>query len=88
MAQGRVQSAADVLAVTVHGPVGALDLMVPGVALVIDVAREYAAQAALAAIPLLYSRSGELLLASASLAELGFDTGGIMVATPQFSVWP
>jgi hypothetical protein len=81
MAQGRVRPAADVLAITVHGPSGALDLMVPGVAAVTDVAREYAAQAALPSIPLLYSRTGELLLASATLAELGVDTGSILVAT-------
>ena len=71
---------ADVLALTVHGPAGALDLMVPAGAVVTDVAREYAAQAGLGAIPLLYSRSGDLLLASATLSELGIDTGGILVA--------
>jgi hypothetical protein len=81
MAQGRVRPAADVLAITVHGPVGALDLMVPGSATVVDVAREYAAQAGLAAIPLLCSRSGDLLPATASLDDLGIDTGGLLVAT-------
>lgn len=81
MVQGRVRPAADVLAITVHGPVGALDLMVPGSATVVDVAREYAAEAGLAAIPLLCSRSGDLLVASATLDELGIDTGGILVAT-------
>ena len=81
MTQGRVRLAADVLAITVHGPVGALDLMVPGSATVVEVAREYAAQADLAAIPLLCSRTGDLLLASATLDELGIHTGGILVAT-------
>jgi hypothetical protein len=81
MTQGRVRHAADVLAITVHGPVGALDLMVPGSATVVDVAREYAAQAGLTAIPLLCSRTGGLLPATATLDELGVDTGGILVAT-------
>ncbi|MBO0847227.1 MAG: hypothetical protein J2P22_17640, partial [Nocardioides sp.] len=81
MRQGRVRPTADVLAVTVHGPGGALDLVVPSGVAVIDVAREYAAQAGLTAIPLLHSRAGRSLLASASLAELGVDTGDILVAT-------
>jgi hypothetical protein len=81
MTQGRVRPSADVLAVTVHGPVGALDLMVPSASAVTEVAREYAAQAGLASIPLLYSRTGDLLLASASLAEAGVKTGSILVAT-------
>ena len=81
MAQGQVRPSADVLAVTVHGPAGALDLVAPAAASVTDVAREYAAQAGLATMPLLYSRAGELLLASASLDELGVDTGSILVAT-------
>jgi hypothetical protein len=80
MTQGRVRPRADVLALTVHGPSGALDLMAPVGAAVTDVAREYAAQAGLGSIPLLYSRSGELLAATATLAELGIDTGGILVA--------
>jgi hypothetical protein len=81
MTQGRVRMSADVLAVTVHGPVGALDLMVPSGSAVTEVAREYAAQAGLASIPLLYTRTGDLLLASATLAEAGVQTGSILVAT-------
>ena len=80
MAQGRVRAPADVLALTVHGPAGALDLVVPAGAVVTDVAREYAVQAGLSAIPLLYSRSGVLLLASSSLTDVGVDTGDILVA--------
>jgi hypothetical protein len=72
---------AEILAVTIHGPAGALDLVVPAAAPVTDVAREYAAQAGLAAIPLLYARSGTLLLASASLTELGIQSGSLLVAT-------
>lgn len=81
MTQGQLRPAADVLAVTVHGPAGALDLMVPSTAAVTEVAREYAAQASLAAIPLVYSRTGDLLLASESLAGSGVETGSILVAT-------
>jgi hypothetical protein len=71
---------ADVLALTVHGPAGALDLVLPASAVVTDVAREYADKAGLGAIPLLYSRTGDLLLATATLDELGVDTGAILVA--------
>jgi len=80
MTQGRVRPPAEVLALTVHGPAGALDLVVPAGAAVTDVAREYAEQAGLSAIPLLYSRAGDLLLASSSLTDLGVDTGDILVA--------
>jgi hypothetical protein len=81
MTQGRVRPAADVLALTVHGPAGALDLVVPAGAAVTDVAREYAVQGGLSAIPLLYTRSGDLLLASSALTDTGVDTGDILVAT-------
>lgn len=80
MSQGRVRPHADVLALTVHGPAGALDLVVPAGAVVTDVAREYAVQAGLSAIPLLFSRTGGLLLASASLTDVGVGTGDILVA--------
>jgi hypothetical protein len=78
--EGRVRPVADVLALTVHGPVGALDLVVPANAVVTDVAREYADQSGLGAIPLLYSRTGDVLLATATLSELGVGTGSILVA--------
>ncbi|MGI8523085.1 MAG: hypothetical protein ACR2K3_07215 [Nocardioides sp.] len=80
MARGPV-SQSENLAVTIHGPAGALDLVVPAAAPVTDVAREYAAQAGLAAIPLLYSPAGELLLATASLTDLGLQSGSLLVAT-------
>jgi hypothetical protein len=79
-AQGRLRHRADVLALTVHGPAGALDLVLPASAVVTDVAREYADKAGLGSIPLLYSRTGDLLLATATLDELGVDTGAILVA--------
>src|SRR3954447_15434710 len=80
MTQGRVRPHADVLALTVHGPAGALDLVVPANAVVTDVAREYAGQSGLPAIPLLCSRTGEVLPASDTLLELGIGTGTIVVA--------
>jgi hypothetical protein len=80
MTQGRVRPVADVLALTVHGPAGALDLVVPANAVVTDVAREYAGQSGLPAIPLLCSRTGEVLPASDTLLELGIGTGTIVVA--------
>lgn len=80
MTQGRVRPAADVLALTVHGPAGALDLVVPANAAVTDVAREYADQTGLGAIPLLCSRTGDVLLASATLTALGVGTGSVLVA--------
>jgi hypothetical protein len=80
MAQRRTSHPTDVLAVTVHGPSGALDLMVPSAVPVTEIAREYAAQAGLGSIPLLYSRTGDVLLASSTLAELGLETGSILVA--------
>jgi hypothetical protein len=80
MMQERVRPLPHALALTVHGPRGALDLVVPANAVVTDVAREYAEQAGLGAIPLLYSRTGELLLASATLRELAVDTGDVLVA--------
>ena len=78
--QGRVRPTADVLALTVHGPAGALDLIVPTGAAVTDVAREYAVRAGLTTIPLLYSRTGDLLPATAALTGLGLGTGEILVA--------
>lgn len=80
MAHRRTSHPTDVLAITVHGPAGALDLMVPAGVPVTEIAREYAAQASLPSIPLLYSHRGDLLLASSSLSELGLETGSILVA--------
>ncbi len=69
------------LAVSVHGPVGVLDLVVPSGAAATDVAREYAEQSGLASIPLLYTRLGAPLLPDVALADAGVDTGDVLVAT-------
>jgi len=69
------------LALTVHGPLGSLDLVVPHEAAATDVAREYAAQAGLGTIPLIYTELGELLAADAVLVDVGVDTGDLLVAS-------
>jgi len=68
------------LALTVHGPSGAVDLVVPPEASVIDVAREYAAQCRLQFAPALHSRVGLELGADRSLAELGIRSGDVLAA--------
>lgn len=69
------------LALTVHGPVGVLDLLVPAGAAATDVAREYARQSGLPSIPLLYTRLGAPLLPDVPLADAGVGAGDILVAT-------
>ena len=68
------------VALTVHGPSGALDLVVPPEASVADVAREYAAKAGLQFAPALHSRLGEVLVADSSLAALGIRSGDVLAA--------
>lgn len=68
------------IALTVHGPSGALDLVVPPEASVDDVAREYAARAGLKFAPTLHSRLGQVLVADSSLAELGVRSGDVLAA--------
>jgi len=68
------------VALTVHGPAGALDLVVPPEASVDDVAREYAAKAGLQFAPTLHSRVGRVLAADSSLAELGIRSGDVLAA--------
>ena len=68
------------LALTVHGPAGALDLVVPPEASVDDVAREYAARAGLQFAPTLHSRLGKTLVPQSSLAELGIRSGDVLAA--------
>ena len=76
----RVDGGAEGLALSVHGPAGVLDFVVPGGASAWDVAREYAEAAGLAAIPLIYTRTGEALAPDAVLAERGFASGDLLVA--------
>jgi ESX secretion system protein EccD len=69
------------LAITVHGPLGSIDLVVPPEAAATDVAREYAAQAGLGSIPLIYTELGEPLAADTVLVDGGVDTGDVLVAS-------
>lgn len=73
--------ASDVLSVSVHGPVGVLDLQVPAAASSADVATEYSRQANLPVVPTLYTRLGRPLPTGLSLADAGVVTGAVLVAT-------
>lgn len=66
--------------ITVHGPAGMVDLVVPAGASVWDVAREYAEIAGLASIPLIYTRGGRALPADGVLADHRIETGDLLVA--------
>jgi len=66
------------LALTVHGPSGVVDLVVPPEALVDDVAREYAAQCRLQFTPRLHSRAGLELGGQQPLTELGVRSGDVL----------
>lgn len=72
---------ASTVAVSVHGPAGVLDLVVPDGATSVDVAREYAAQAGLAGIPLLQTSVGRLVTADRDLHDSGVESGDLLVAT-------
>ncbi|MGZ4496320.1 MAG: hypothetical protein ACXVWZ_02470 [Nocardioides sp.] len=76
-------AAGDNLALSVHGPVGVVDLLVPAGAAAADVAREYAEQSGLPALPLLYTRRGAPLLPDVALADAGVTTGAVLVATSE-----
>jgi hypothetical protein len=67
--------------VSIHGPAGVLDLVVPTGATSVDVAREYAKQADVPGIPLLQTALGERLNAAVPLGEAGIQPGDVLVAT-------
>lgn len=68
------------IAISVHGPVGVLDLVVPAGATPVDVGRAYADQAGMSAIPLLQTPLGEHLRADRALAEMGVESGAVLIA--------
>ncbi len=68
------------VALTVHGPAGAVDLVVPLGASATDVAREYAAQAGLRVVPALGTAAGRRLDPDALLAGEGVRSGALLVA--------
>jgi hypothetical protein len=74
-------ASASTIAISVHGPAGVLDLVVPAGATSVDVAREYAAQTDAAGIPLLQTPLGELLTADRTLTSAGVESGSVLVAT-------
>ena len=69
------------LPISVHGPAGVLDLLVPPGATAADVAAEYAARVGLPSIPLIYTRVGVPVPPDAGLASAGVDAGDLVVAT-------
>jgi hypothetical protein len=71
---------ASTIVISVHGQAGVLDLAVPAGATSVDVAREYAAQSGLAGIPLLQTPLGELVRADRALADVGVESGDVLVA--------
>lgn len=78
--------AGDALALSVHGPRGAVDLVVPAGATVADVAAEYAAQLGLPVPPALAFGSTGSLEASRSLGEVGIGAGALLVALEPVTV--
>jgi hypothetical protein len=74
-------SAGATIAVSIHGPAGVLDLVVPTGATSVDVAREYAKQADVPGIPLLQTALGTRLNAAVPLGEAGIQPGDVLVAT-------
>ena len=74
-------SADATIAVSIHGPAGVLDLVVPVAATSVDVAREYAKQAEVPGIPLLQTALGQRLNAALPLGDAGVQAGDVLVAT-------
>lgn len=70
----------DALAVTVHGPVGVIDLLVPAGAKAFDLARAYASEAGIDAIPLMQRPDGTVLPPDRTLRAAGVTAGSILVA--------
>ncbi len=72
------------LALSVHGPLGVLDLVVPAGATAHDVARAYATESGLPSIPLVQTALGELVVADRPLREAGLESGDVLVAVTGF----
>ena len=68
------------LALTVHGPAGVVDVVVPPEAVGLDVAKEYAAQCRLAFAPTLHTRLGATLPPDQTLAKVGIRSGDVLAA--------
>lgn len=70
----------DMVSVTVHGPVGALDLAVPAGAATADVLREYGQQTGFRGPLRLATTRGTLLGEATSLAGAGVGSGALLLA--------
>lgn len=70
----------DSLAVSIHGPAGVVDLLVPPGAQAVDLAREYAEQSGLSSIPLIYSLAGSPMRPDLPLDAAGVQSGDVLVA--------
>lgn len=68
------------IAVSIHGPAGVLDLVVPPGASAADLAREYAKQSGLGSIPLIYAADGQPMRPDLPLEEGGVGAGNVLVA--------
>lgn len=77
---GPSSGSAATIAISVHGPLGVLDLVVPIGATPVDVGRAYAEQSDMTAIPLLQTALGEHLRADRALAEMGVESGTVLIA--------
>ncbi|WP_134741005.1 hypothetical protein [Nocardioides sp. 503] len=85
---GAAAGAADAVALTVLGPSGALDLLVPAGASAHDVALEYAAQAGVSAPPTIHTRVGDPLAPDATLESAGIGAGSLVVALAESAARP
>lgn len=74
-----------VTAVTVHGPLGVLDLTVPAGATLADVSGVYAAEAGLPTALPLVTRTGETLQMTARIDTLGLLPGTVLVAIDPYA---
>ncbi|WP_110180641.1 hypothetical protein [Nocardioides solisilvae] len=72
------------MTLSIHGPLGVLDLVVPAGATAHDVARAYAAESGLGSIPLVQTPLGELVVADRPLVEAGLESGDVLVAVTGF----
>lgn len=79
-ALGTSGSVSETLALSVHGPGGVLDLVVPAGATGTDVALEYARQAGLGVVPKLHTTTGRAIDSARPLTEEQVTSGQLLVA--------
>ncbi|HEY9563597.1 MAG TPA: hypothetical protein VIR30_07485, partial [Nocardioides sp.] len=70
----------ETVALTVHGPSGSIDLLVPAAARLADVSGEYARQVGLGAAPRLLKVNGQVLRARTSVHGAGLRSGAVLIA--------